>query len=172
MLYVILPLFLLSLSLLWLFLSFCFLSGFCAQDEDDGDEGVRCCWLNGSSLLCVSRFRICVRLVCLPWFCFSSFAPSHPLYFLVFSFVPPCSLFLFSLCSSLFSVFIFVPSASLPFMYCVCSVLALRSPSIFFFFSFFFFKKTLPIARECHAVTQIIKSLWDCYCRSLKFYRR
>ncbi|KAJ6885449.1 hypothetical protein NC651_026158 [Populus alba x Populus x berolinensis] len=40
-------------------------------------------------------FRLCVRLVCLPWFCFSSFVPSHPLYFLVFSFVPLCSLFLF-----------------------------------------------------------------------------
>ncbi|KAI5570212.1 hypothetical protein BDE02_11G011700 [Populus trichocarpa] len=76
----------------------------CLEDEDDGDEGVRCCWLNGSSLLCVSRFRLCVRLVCLPWFCFSSFVPSHPLYFLVFSFVPPCSLFLF---------FLFVPPCSL-----------------------------------------------------------
>ncbi|KAI5570230.1 hypothetical protein BDE02_11G013300 [Populus trichocarpa] len=28
----------------------------CLEDEDDGDEGVRCCWLNGSSLLCVFSF--------------------------------------------------------------------------------------------------------------------
>ena len=169
MLYVILPLFLLSLSLLWLFLSFCFLSGFSAQDEDDGDEGVRCCWLNGSSLLCVSRFRLCVRLVCLPWFCFSSFVPSHPLYFLVFSFVPPCSLFLFFLFVPPCSLFL---SSSLLPLFPSCTVFAL-----FLLFdpppySFFVKKKTLPIARECHAVTQIIKSLWDCYCRSLKFYRR
>jgi len=100
-------------------------------------------------------------------------SPSFPLYFLVFSFVLPVLFFFFSLRSSLFSVFIFVPSASLPFLYCVCSVLALRSPSLFFFFFCSFFSKTtLPVARECHAVTQIIKSLWDCYCRSLKFYRR
>ncbi|KAI9393793.1 hypothetical protein POPTR_006G283900v4 [Populus trichocarpa] len=118
------------------------------------------------------RFRLCVRLVCLPWFCFSSFVPSHPLYFCLLLRSPLFSVYFLSLRSSLFSVFIFVPSASLPFLYCVCSVLALRSPSLFFFFCFFLFKKTLPIARECHAVTQIIKSLWDCYCRSSKFYRR
>jgi len=29
-----------------------FLSGFSAQDEDDGDEGVRCCWLNGRNTNC------------------------------------------------------------------------------------------------------------------------
>jgi len=27
-----------------------------AQDEDDGDKGMRCCWLNGSALLCVFSF--------------------------------------------------------------------------------------------------------------------
>jgi len=27
-----------------------------AQDEDDGDKGTTCCWLNGSSLLCVFSF--------------------------------------------------------------------------------------------------------------------
>jgi hypothetical protein len=27
-----------------------------AQEEDDGDKGMRCCWLNGSSLLCVFSF--------------------------------------------------------------------------------------------------------------------
>jgi len=56
------------------------------------------------------RFRLCVRLVSLPWFCFSSFVLC----------------FFFSLRSSLFSVFIFVPSAALPFLFCVCSVLALH----------------------------------------------
>jgi len=66
--------------------------------------------LNGSSLLCVSRFRLCVRLVCLTWFCFSSFVPSHPLYFLVFSFVPPCSLFLSS--SLLALLFLIIPPYS------------------------------------------------------------
>jgi len=47
-----------------------------------------------------SCFRLCVRLVCLPWFCFSSFVPSLPLYFLVFSFIPLFSLFFFSLRSA------------------------------------------------------------------------
>jgi hypothetical protein len=49
---------------------------------------------------------------------------------------------------------------------CSCS-----SIPLLFLFLFFFCKKKNP-PRECHAVTQIIKSLWDCYCRSLKFYRR
>jgi hypothetical protein len=57
-----------------------------------------------------SRFRLCVRLVCLPWFCFSSLVPSHPLYFLVFSFVPPCSLFLSS--SLLALLFLIIPPYS------------------------------------------------------------
>ena len=51
-------------------------------------------WMEAPSSM-FSCFRLCVRLVCLPWLCFSSFVPSHPLYFLVFSFIPLCCLFLF-----------------------------------------------------------------------------
>jgi hypothetical protein len=92
----------------------------------------------------------------------------------VFSFVPPCSPFIFFLFVP--PCFLFLSSSLLP-LFPSCTVFALfllfdPPPYSFFFFVLFLFKKTLPIARECHAVTQIIKSLWDCYCRSLKFYRR
>jgi hypothetical protein len=41
-------------------------------------------WMEATSSV-FSRFRLCVRLVYLPWFCFSSFVPSHPLDFFCLS---------------------------------------------------------------------------------------
>jgi hypothetical protein len=62
---------------------------------------------------------------------------------------------------------LFLSSSLLP-LFPSCTVFALfllfYPPPYSFFFCFL--KKTLPIATECHAVTQIIKSLRDCYCRS------
>jgi hypothetical protein len=44
-----------------------------AQEEEDGDKGTTCCWLNGSSLLCVFSFTsLCYACLPKPWFCFSS----------------------------------------------------------------------------------------------------
>jgi len=100
-----------------------------------------------------SRFRLCVGLVCLPWFCFSSFVPPCSLFLFFSSFLPVLCFYLRPFCLS-----------SLPVLCLLCSCSSI--PRHIFFLFFCFFKKTLPVATECHAVTQIIKSLWDCYSRS------